>query len=112
MLALLLAATLLTAPLPPVGLQLIDGGDVFALTWTQQSDANVICIRQFSGGIAISHGCTESIAGPRAVTLPAAPPGTYFMIHEWHRNDDGTWVSYGTHGPIAVPYRVMLPVAR
>lgn len=106
---LLLAALLLGRPLPPISTQLIQGDGVLALTWTQQSDANVICIRQITGGVVVSHGCTESIAGPRAVTLPDAPAGTLFYIHEWHRSAEGEWRSYGSYGPIAVPYQVFVP---
>lgn len=108
MLAIL--AALLALPLPPVGMQVILGDGVLSLTWTQQSDANVVCISQAYQGIAVSHGCTESIAGPRSVTLPDTPAGTHFYIHEWHRAADGGWRSYGLYGPIIVPYRIALPI--
>lgn len=109
---LLIIATLFTTPAPPVGFQLIQGDGVVSVIWTQQSDANVVCVEQLYRGAASSYGCMESIASPRAFTIPAPPPGAVLSVHEWRRAPDNTWISYGAFGHVVVPFRVLLPTIR
>ena len=111
MLALLLALTLLS-PLPPVGLHAERYDGRVLLSWSQQSDANVVCVRRQQDGSTTPLGCFASVPGFNWFDSSDAPSGTDYFVQEWYRDAAGGWTMYGEYGPATLPYQAFVPLVR
>jgi len=97
----------ISTPPPPLGLSAWRDDGRVLLSWSQQSDANVVCIGHTPAG---TDGCYASLVGIHLLDLPDAPDGSSYFVHEWYRDLENVWTSYGEYGPATLPYYARVPL--